>query len=174
MTDKQNTLFSLVQQAVAIERMIHEAGGEITPELENLMSNVDVNLPEKIDGYKFVIDTLEARAAFFKSQAEPYLKAAKSLAALGDKLSLNIKQAMLTLDKKEIEGNAHRFVISGAKPKLVINPDVLPSEWKMQVVETVPDKERIKTALDEGFSVTGASYEPSFSLRTYVNKKEGK
>lgn len=168
-----DTLYSLVSQSQALERMLVETGGELTPELEAMLDNIDVSMAQKIDGYAFVMEDCEARAAFWKAKAETYSKIAKSHALIQERIKERLKAALIQLGKDEIQGNEIRFKLSKLKPKLVIwNADEIPEELKIVVQTKAPDKDRIAEALSEGFEVPGARMEPVFSLRTYAARKE--
>lgn len=171
MSEQNESLYSLVAQANALSRMLAETGGEITPEIESLMSNVDVKLPEKVDGYAVVMERLELEAKYWKDKAASYSLMAKSLASLQDKLKERLKEAIKALGVDEIHGNDVRFKLSGVKPALVLDESKLDPSYLMTVTETVPDKERIRAALQEGAEISGASLVQSVSLRSYLNKK---
>ena len=166
----EDTLFSLVSQANAIEQAIAEAGGELSPEIEAALANIDIAVASKVDGYNAVMDRLDALAAYWKAEADKRAKIAKSVSAASDRLNANIKAAMLKMGKDEVIGNDVRFKLAKTKGRLVINEQELDPSFKMEIRDVVPDKERIKTALEDGFSVSGATLEPSFSLRSYTIK----
>lgn len=169
---EQDTLFSLVQQANVISRMLAESGGEITPELDALMANVDVKLPEKIDGYHVVMERLEVEAKYWKDKSTAYALMAKAHTAIQEKIKERLKEAMKALGVDEIKGHDVRFKLSNVKPSLVIDEAKLDPSYTMVVTETVPDKERIRAALSEGARIPGAQLVPGQSLRPYLNKKE--
>jgi hypothetical protein len=168
---EKQTLFSLVAQTNAITQKIIEAGGELTPELEQALTSVDLAVSEKVDGYSFVMERMESDAAFFKAKAAFYSKIAKSAETVQERLKSSIKQAIQDLGSKEVVGNNIRFVLSAVKPKMIIDEMKLSPDMKMQVTTTVPDKERIREALEGGIPIEGAHLEESTSLRVYPVKK---
>jgi hypothetical protein len=165
------TLPALVAEMNEIVRQILESGGELTEVLETAFDGVGQELATKTDRYAFMIDRLSSEETFWKEKAEAYSKVAKSCKALRERLNDNIKFAMLSMETKEIAGDEMRFVLSKLAPKVVLNEEKIPDAWKMVVTERVPDKDRIKAALIDGMPVEGATLEPVFSLRKYVNKK---
>lgn len=169
---QKESLFSLVAQANQVTHLLAETGGEITPELEAMMTKVDVGIPAKIDAYKVVMERLEAESEYWKLKASQYSSMARSLQALSDKLNDSIKGAMKAMNLTEIAGNDYRFKLAAVKPSLKLDVDKLDKTYLTVVQTTVPDKERIRAALQEGAEITGASLETSVSLRSYLNKKE--
>lgn len=170
--ETKSTLYSLVIQAQAIEQKIMEAGGELTPEVEEALTRVDLSLAEKVDGYDFVIERMENQSEYWKAKAALFSKIAKSYETARERLKNSIKDAMVSLGKTEISGNDVRFKLQNNAPKLVIDDTKIPDGFKMQVVTTVVDKERIKSALKDGIPVQGASLEQGQHVRSYANKKE--
>ena len=49
------TLFQLTERASQIEEALYETGGEITPEIEALMTETAAELPAKVDNYNALI-----------------------------------------------------------------------------------------------------------------------
>lgn len=172
MSSENDNLYSLVQQANVLSRMLAETNGEITPEIDALMANVDVKLPEKVDGYAIVLERLEFEESYWKGKANAYALIAKAHKALQERLKDRLKEAIQALGTDEIKGNDVRFKLSRVKPALVLNELKLDPTYKMTVTELVPDKDRIRAALQEGAVIEGAELKESVSLRPYLNKKE--
>lgn len=172
--EKKTSLAAIVFQASNIVTQIAEAGGELTPALEEAFDAIGRDLTTKSDSYAFVMDRLEAESEFWKGKADQFAKVARACAAAKERMGGAIKAAMIQLDRDEIEGSDFRFKLSPMKPKMIINQDHLPEEWLMVVTETVADKDRIRAALDGGGTVPGAWLEDVKALRKYPNTKKGK
>lgn len=165
-----NSLFDLALGASHITEKLIESGGEISTELEAVFDDIGTQLATKVDSYSAIIDRLDVEAEFFKSRADAYLKVSKSCKALKDRLNTNIKAAMVMMDTDEIKGEEMRFKLSKLAPKIVIDEAALPSNFKMVVTETVPDKSLIKDAVEAGEEIPGVTREEVFSLRKYLNR----
>lgn len=165
-------LFELVAEANGITKAIIEAGGELSPELETALINIDLAMAEKVDGYDHVMERLEHEAEYWKAKADAYAKIAKAHANAKERMKNAIKSAMQAMEKTEVKGVDVRFKMTPVKPKLVIDQATLDPSYLMQVTTSVPDKERIEMALRLGDEVMGAKLEQSFALRSYANKKE--
>lgn len=57
--EKKQSLYELTKAGNDLSSAIIEAGGEITPEIEQALSELDLKTKDKIDAYKFAMDTLE-------------------------------------------------------------------------------------------------------------------
>jgi hypothetical protein len=163
-------LGELVSKSAEITRVLIESGGELTPELEREMEHVDLAMADKMDACHFVAERLEREAEYFAEKAKRLQAIAIAHKKASDRIRARVKEAMLALGRTEVMGHEVRFTLVQGAPKLVIQESELPSEFKMQVMQSVPDKERIKEALQRGDRVLGACWEPSYQLRTYVNR----
>jgi hypothetical protein len=170
---ENKSLSTIVSEMSVIVSAIIENGGELTPELESAFDNVGTDLATKCDGYAVFMERLETEADYWKAKADSYSKVSKSCKALKERLNDNIKFAMRTLNTDEVKGGDVRFKLSKLAPKVVLNEEKIPQEYKMQVTEWVPDKERIKVDLQNGCAIEGAGLEDVYSLRKYANKKVG-
>lgn len=167
------TLFSLVAEAQSLESKIIEAGGELTPDIEEALSSLDIAVTDKVESYAFIMDSCENRAQFWKAKADLYSKIAKSHTLIQERIKERLKAAMMELGKDEVLGHSIRFKLQALKPKLVIKDESkIPADFKVVVQTTAPDKERIASALNDGFEIPGATLEKVFSLRQYAKKEK--
>lgn len=169
MTDG-TTLPELVGQASKIHQMIVEANGELSPELEQALSRVDLAVATKIDSYAYLERWFESQSSFYKSEADRYSKVSKALMNARERLRNGIKYAMQTLGRDEVQGMTTRYKLAGTQPSLEVNEALLPMEYK--VIQYVPDSAKIRAALKEGVNIPGAALVPGVALRSYAAKKE--
>lgn len=167
------SLIELASEAQVICKLILESGGELSPELEQKLDVNTTALLAKVDSYVFIEEHLEANAALWKRKADACKSIHDRYVKAQDRLRDRIKIGMQVLERDELKGKNYRYKLSKLKPKLVISDPVkLPIECKMVVSETVPDKEKIKSLLEDGIEVPGASLEPVYQLRDYENSGE--
>lgn len=167
------TLVALAAEAQELCRLILENQGEMSPELEKRLEFNTTALMSKVDNYVFIEDHLEMNANYWKDKAEACKAVAARYEHAQEKLRNRIKLVMTEMGRKELLGEHYRYYLAQYKPKVVISqPEKIPSECKMVIQELVPDKDKIKSLLEEGFEVPGASLEPVFALRLAENKEE--
>lgn len=168
---EQMTLRELTEFAGQIMASLAESGGELTPEIESLLGNLDLKVGKKIDGYKFLMSKMEAEEKFWRSEADTRTKIARSCAAFNDRLYDAIKDAMVKLGVKEVQGETFRAVLSPTKGRLVVDEAKLPEQYKTQVVSLVVDKEKVRKDLEAFVEVPGATLEGGTGLKFYNAKK---
>lgn len=165
---EKKSLVSLVNEHQELMRLIYDAEGDITGALDEMSQSNSMALAAKADNYNFMIVRLDAEEAALKQQAEMFTRAAKRATQAREWLKNNIKNAMAALETRTLEGETIKFTLSPSKPALEIDEAALDPAFTMQVTETVPDKERIRAALEAGEQVPGARLRQGFTLRTSV------
>jgi hypothetical protein len=175
MSENKKSLFDIVAEANSIEQKLLESGGEVSEEIEAYLTSVEKDLANKVDAYHAVMGRAEAGADYFKARADEFYAASKVLSNFQSRLKDRIKGAIQLMGKTEIAGEDIVFKLSRVKPSLVIeSQDSLPQSYLMVVTETVPDKDAIRTAIEQGATIPGAVLKENVSLRTSVNKKVSK
>jgi len=167
------SLYSIKKDMIALESLILEQDGEITDLIiENWMIINEKNLAEKVDHYKYFLESLEQGAQFFKDKAEEATKARKHYENVIDRLNNNLKQTMNDLGTDELIGNEYRYKLVRGKPKVeVLDEEKLPAKYMREIVELKPDKDLIKKELESSVEIEGARLVESYSVKSYLVKK---
>jgi len=165
-----STLFELSAEANRLEELLLESGGELTPEFELWLDQINTELEAKADSYAHVIDKLNANISMLKANAQAYTQAARSLENAQERIKSRIKEALEAMERTQLKGHRKAFVLSSCAPRLVINEAELDSSYTIIKTEHIPDKERIKAALKDGIEVKGAHFEGDKALRITVSK----
>lgn len=156
------SLIELTQIANDIQMKLMESMGEVTDEIEKALVEIESRLPDKVDGYKFIIDKAESDAAFWADKAQEAAKISSQLIDYIDRLKKATLVAMMQLQTDKIEG--HDFVAKAinASPKVFIeNADLIPFTFKEIVATTNIKKREILEAIKSGKQVPGAHLEQS-------------
>ena len=74
---------------------------------------------------------------------------------------------MTEMNITELSGEDVRFKLSRTQPSLEIFADLIPEEYKYQVISQEIDKEKIKKDLKEGIEILGAELKENVALRRY-------
>lgn len=140
------------------------AGSMDENELQTFNDTLDAVMGEievKADGYAAVMTEIKGRANTVSTEIN-------RLKAIEDRLNFTIKRmedrlktAMEEIGKKEIKTDLHRFKIvgnGGLKP-LDIDEGCVPEEYTKTEVKQVPDKDKIRKALESGECLTFAHLE---------------
>ncbi len=165
------TLTELLELSREVENRLIEAGGEFTPELEEMTTTLDLSIPDKIDSYAVVIDRMEANAGWFKAQALKYATIQKGLERASENIRARLKETMIRENMKELPGNIECFRLSRARPTLVFtDKNAIPAQFLIEERVIKTNNDAIRAVLDEGRAIDGCAYEPSFSLRRVIRK----
>lgn len=169
--EKKNSLYEIVAQAQVIERAIAESGGELSPELEQALTQIDLSLTEKVEGYAQIMDRLESVSTYWAGKAAELSKISKGCSTVAAKIKDRLKQGMVELGKDEVFGESIRFKLTPTKGSLVISDaSKLTDEYLMIETKKIPDKEKIRAQLESFGDVPGASLEGGYQLRKYAVK----
>lgn len=145
-----------------------ESEGE-TNDLVVRLQEINIEVKEKVDAYKYTLDRLKDEASYWKARAAKAKAIEKAVKNGADFLKRRLKACMYELDAPEVEGNEFRFKIVKNQPALVIdNPSALPDRYQIQTIVTEIDKATLKADLKSGEIIEGAHLEHGESVRPYV------
>ena len=159
------TIYEISEDMAALDALLAETGGEITPEAEAAFNAFEAelaaNLHAKTDAYCALLAEIDARAAARKAEAKRLADRAKADERTSDALRERLRFVWETRRLGKVETD--RFTVSlarnGGKAPLDIRcgVDELPA-WaiKRETVVTV-DKDAIRSRLDAGEPLDFAS-----------------
>lgn len=154
------TMYSLTQD---YKELLNLAGSADPEEIEIFNDTLEAVLGQievKADGYAAVMTEIKGRANTVSAEIN-------RLKAIEDRLNFTIKRmedrlkaAMEEIGTKDIKTDLHRFRIvgNGGKQKMFINDLCVPDSYKEEI--KVPDKEKIREALESGEILPFAYLEP--------------
>lgn len=175
MSENNKSLVLIVNEAMNLEQMLMESGGEINEAMEKALAVNSQELALKTDGYVEIIERFDSLSDHYKRRAEFYAKIAAQCSNASERLENNIKFAMQELGVDEIKGVDTRFKLTATSGSLKItDEEMVPVEYKIEKVVTSLDNKAIKGALSNGKEVPGAELIPGKSLRVYANTPERK
>jgi hypothetical protein len=140
------------------------AGSMDADELETFNDTLEAVLGEievKADGYAVVLAEIEGRINTVNREIGRLEAIESSLSNTRRRMIDRLKTAMEDIGKKEIKTDLHRFKIvgNGGKQPLDINEGCVPEEYLKTEVKQVPDKDKIRKALESGECLTFAHLE---------------
>lgn len=158
-----------------LELRLSESGGELTPEVETMLTQLKSELTQKIDAYQFFTQEVLAITESLDARIKELTKLKKGYENAAERVMYGLRDYMLEQGLREIEGGRTKARILWAKDALILDPETLDPTYVMHVTKTEPDKERIRTDLESGVEVPGAHLRPSPYVRLYPSntlKKE--
>ena len=177
MQEKKN-LLSLVHQSNQLEEQIlsHAENnlGEVDPTLDAFLFQVEKDLVQKVDNYKYYLDRLEMVAEHLDLQADKFTRASSAVTNFQERLKSKIVDAMRMQESEVLKGDTWLFKLVRNPASLkVTNVEALPPEYvsKRVVEETVVDKDSLKKYLVGGGVVNGAEVTYGYRVKSSVNKE---
>lgn len=165
-TKPQTTLISLSAEYASLSAELMSLGGELSPENEMRLEVILNRLCEKTDGYGMVIDQLTQQAEFWKFQKDKCAEAQRILEGAVQKLRDRMKFVLGQTPGESMQGELYRFFLAKAAPKLVIDEEILPAQFKKTEIKQTPDRNAILCALEKGQIPEGVKLEENKSLRS--------
>jgi hypothetical protein len=159
------SLYEIQHELMALLDMATET--DKSAELEAAMQEHTNALIEafdaKVDDYAALIRMCETRAENRMAEVERMKKLAEADDALATKLRQNLIAAMQQTKRTKVQ--TPRFALSvvangGKTPVQITDEDALPEEFKIPVYSVKIDKEAIRTALENGEPIDGATLLP--------------
>lgn len=172
------TLYALTEQMAAIEAMLEDTGGELTPELEEQWVETRESLLAKVDNYNALIQKLKAYSENIKAEQDRLAKLKKTADNSLRRIKDHIKSTMEQFGLKSIEGNLCKMSLSTSTTTEVDEETVLAPysrvldeiASKLPVYVTLEAKisktaiKEVTKELPEGVDLPGVSFNKSTNL----------
>jgi hypothetical protein len=168
--ESSGTLLALTSQAMVIAQKIVEARGELTPELEDELAVNSKFLSGKVDAYVMIEERLKSEAEHFEARAKEFSALSKAFCRAKETLRERILYCLTQMGQDEIQGTEYRWKKQACAKRLCVNEELLPKDYLMVITQTVPDREKIKSVLADGFEIAGVSEEGGYAIRHYPAK----
>lgn len=155
------TLYSLTQDC---KNLLNLAGSMDEDELQTFNDTLEAILGEievKADGYAVVLAEIEGRINTVNREIGRLEAIESALSNTRRRMIDRLKTAMEEIGTKEIKTDLHRFKIvgNGGKQPMDIDESCVPEEYTKTEVKQVPDKDKIRKALESGECLTFARLE---------------
>lgn len=113
--EKGMTLYELTAEMAAIEDELYETGGELTPELEQELTETREGLLRKVDGYNALLRKLGAMAASAKTEIDRLTKLKKAAENGQKRVKERLLWNMHEFGLEKLEGSLCRMSIRRSK-----------------------------------------------------------
>lgn len=171
------TLSEIIDNRLEVEAMLYESGGEMTPEIEEMLALSEGALSEKIDGYYSVIQKM----AYGTEEIDKEIVRLQALKKTKQNAVKNLKSRLLyymqEADIKSVDGTLCKaYVKKNAASVKIEDEDSLFQEYSFyfdDLLYKLPpyitlsfgvNKTELKKVLNEGTEVAGCSLESSHSV----------
>ncbi len=167
------TLHSLITQMQEIEEQIIEAGGELTPEIEALISGTEEKIEDKLDSYAAMIQYLKGQAEYLDNQAKLYAARKRTVTNSIDSMKERMLGAMQAIGQNKIKTAEHSYsyrdyVSYGVREDATAGEIKALIESGLGSLEFKPDKTAIKERYNNAKEIPGCitvNTKPSITIR---------
>ena len=160
-------LYHINQNYVEIINQLYENGGEITPEIEELMAQNADEFNDKAENYMKAIRNLEADQQKFKEEAAFFTDKAKRAEKTVETLNGIMVKAMELRGINKCDFGSFKASLRKSKSVSVTEDFFFDGNNKyIRVKESKePDKKAIKEAIESGIEIVGATLNEKNSLQ---------
>lgn len=171
------TLFQLSADMAAIEDALIENGGELTEEIELMLTETEKGLQDKVDGYAAIIHKLSYSEDVLDAEIKRLQARKKVFGNAKERLKNHVSDTMGVFGMTKIESNYNTFT-RRKSTRLDVDEDAILAPYLIAHEEyrktlppyiTAPDLKVSKTAIKDmqkvdGILPSGASFVESYSL----------
>lgn len=170
-------LFQLTADMAAIQDALWENGGELTPEIEEALTETDKSLVAKADGYGALIRSFDSAASSIDAEIKRLTALKKTATNAAERLKTRVLDAMQLNGFSKIDGTYTKFSLRRSERTITDDEAILaPYYFSIEAVRstlppyiTLGDLKVNKTIIKEmikkdGITIPDAHLEENFSL----------
>lgn len=147
------TLYQITEEQKRINYLLEESGGEITPEIEELMTITEANLVAKGEGYAKAIFHYKRVEEAIKAEEERLSKIKKTCQNIQANLKERIANAMLIFEKESLEYDTFKISFRKSTSIEIDESASIPNDYIK--VKTEIDKRGLTEAIKSGKQIDG-------------------
>ena len=161
----EKSLYKIDQDLMALLEAIAEQEGEITPEQDEQLAINRYELETKAVDYSMAILQLNAWVEMADKEAKRVTAIKNAYKKTSETLKQRITEALERYDIREVKDATIKVSLRKSVKTIIDDLDQVPKQYKIVRVETTPDKEAIKKAIQEGEIIEGAHLEERNNLQ---------
>lgn len=149
-----STLYAISDNLLALDALLDETDGEVTPEIEAWMAEYGDELAGKVDGLVSYLRDRQARGEAMKAEAAVLTAKARTEARKVDSLKGYVQGQMGRLGVREMAGTIWSVALqkNGGKPVLTLlaDPALFPDDLVTVVTTRTVNKDAVRARLAVG------------------------
>jgi len=157
-SENNKTLHDILRNYQEIEMQLVESQGEISEDLENLLSINESELSDKLDGYEKFSRYLKSQIEYLKDMEEHYYKRRKILENSIKRCKESMLAALTTTNQKKIKTKEFNFSLSKSE------------KWDIDT-SNLSDQDK-NNLLEDGFAENLFKVHINQIKNAYKNKKD--
>lgn len=153
----KTSIYNITSEYQLLINQIIEAEGEITPEIEALLTINKEQLQEKGINYAYVIKQFDANCDVIDNEIKRLTAMKKAQNNLSERLKNTISSAMQLFEVEEIKTPLIKLNFRNSESVEITNEAQLAEKFLVVKTVVTPDKKAIKEAIKSGEFVEGAT-----------------
>jgi len=145
-----STLYAIADDLLAVDALLTESGGELTPEIEAALASLNEVLVGKVDAIASYIRDCAAKAAALREEADVLTAKRRTEENKVGRLKEYVRFHMDRLGETKLAGAIWTFALqaNGGRPALtvLVAPEQLPALFRRLVVQA--DTDALRGAVD--------------------------
>jgi vacuolar-type H+-ATPase subunit I/STV1 len=154
MSTETRPLYLIQQDHLTLLRMLEDAGGDLTPELEQALQITEQELEVKAVNYARVCLALDSKVKSIDDEIKRLQDRKKKFEKSGEMLEERLKGAMDQFGLQRLESDLISLSFRKSESVEVFSPEVVPEQYYETKKEI--SKSKIRAAMKEGCIVAGA------------------
>lgn len=151
------SLYRISQEQQALNELLFEAEGELTPELEEALAINEANLTVKAENYAASMAMFNASVEAAKTERkrlDAYIKRAENAQ---ERMKSALSTALETFGIDKLEVGTYRISFRKSEGVVITDEVAIPDNYV--IVETKINKAQLKADLKNGLAISGAHLE---------------
>ena len=148
-------LFQITNEMQSIMNELIENGGELTPQLQSMLTITESQLKEKAVNYAMVIRSMDYETNVIDEEIKRLQGLKKSRQNAMERLKSVLTNAMEQCDMDAIETPTNKISFRKSQSLQILDETLVPKQYKTQVITTKIDKNAIKQDMKNGITVDG-------------------
>jgi len=146
--NKKRSLHDIINDYQNLESKIIENNGEISDDLEQLLTDNNEDLKSKLDNYEKFIRYLNNQAEYLKNMELHYMKRRKVIEKSIIRLKANVLNAIKITGESSVKTSEFNFSICKSE-KWVVHHDILDNDIKSELINNGLAEEVFKPFLNQ-------------------------
>ena len=160
---KSKSLYEITEKQLMLTNEIEKMDGELTPEMEEMLSINEKDLEVKSIAYLSLIKKNKS----FNKDIEEEIKRLQSLKSKGVNLINRLENSLLSYIKinGSFKTKFNNFGTRKSTSVKITDEDQIPKFYFVSKTTSSPDKKKIKEALKEGLEIEGVQLSDNLNLK---------
>tara|TARA_R110000868_G_scaffold88938_1_gene247803 strand:+ start:719 stop:1210 length:492 start_codon:yes stop_codon:yes gene_type:complete len=158
-------IFQIKEHYIDILRVIYEAEGEITPEIENELNITESEFQEKAINYAYIIKKLETDNLVIEAEIKRLKVIKDKNAAIIEKLEGRVVDAMKLFGADKVESPLVKLSLRKSESVNISDESRLSDNFFTTKITKTVSKTALKDAIKSGADISGAELVTNFNLQ---------